>query len=424
MDPSGRQLRGRKPATSYVDNGSDDESVRAASRASRRQTIADFPVASIESEPKERTVSRRMSIASSVGSTTESRSTSRASSVLPNRRSAIPAPNASGVPVKKARAPTTAAAARVPKARPPVPRVPSNYLSKTAASSEKEKENEMDQLTSRVQRVKLNMPSKEEHDAREKAKEAEKKAKTTRKPAVPKTNKPTAVKKGPGRPPKATKPTSPVPQPEIPAPVAAPQAPETKVVAAAPLEQPQPIAPETTSAVTEPARQENSIKSPRQSTGILDPPTELMEMSITPDQLPVPPFVEAEPIPIATSPPRPDTPPPPPPSNIQQFVNYNTQTFGTARPLPEAPSQGALQWLPPNTAAPAGAPAPAAAPNFPSTVSSAARPPSSTGTRQNLPVFTASGTIPFAPRPNGVPSGPKTEEKEKNIWEVPETPTR
>ncbi|KAF2442831.1 Arginase/deacetylase [Karstenula rhodostoma CBS 690.94] len=425
VDPSGRQLRGRKPtATSYADNGSDDESVRTTSRASRRQTIADFPLASIEPEPKQRSMSRRMSIASSVGSTTESHSTSRASSVLPNRRSAIPAPSTSGVPVKKAKVPSTTAAARIPKSRPPVPRVPSNYLSKTAASSDKEKENEMDQLTSRVQRVKLNMPSKEEHDAKEKAKEADKKAKAMRKAPAPKTTKP-PVKKAPGRPPKASKPTFLVNQAEISVPVATPQEPEVEVAAIAPLEQPQSIVPEATHAVTEQpiaptAFGESSVRSPRQSIGTLEPPTELMEMSITPEQLPVPPFLEAEPLPLPTSPPRPDTPPPPPPSNMNGFVNYNTQTFGTARPLSETHGQPVLQWLPPNIAAPAPALG-----NVPAMTDSN-RPPSATATRQSLPVFTASGTIPFAPRPNGAVAVPKAEPKDepKNIWEVPETPAR
>lgn len=341
--------------------------------------------------------------------------------------------------MKKARAPSTAAAARIPKTRPPVPRVPSNYLSKTTASSDKEKENEIDQLISRVQRVKLNMPSKEEHDAREKAQEAEKKAKATRKAPAPKTTKP-AVKKALGRPPKATKPPSPIKQAGVTIPIAAPQAPDVAVAAITPLEQPQPIVSEATPVVTEQPQPivsevtpvvaeqpiapnafgESSIRSPRQSIGILEPPTELMEMSITPEQLPVPSFLETELLPLTTSPPRPDTPPPPPPSNMNGFVNYNTQTFGTARPLSKIQGQTALQWLPPNNAVPAPALA-----NVPATLNSN-RPPSAAGTRDTLPVFTSSGTIPFAPRPNGAVAVPKTESKgePKDFWEVPETPAR
>ena len=49
-DPSGRQLRGRKAVTSYVEPDSEEEkaSLRAESRANRRKTIADFPLASVE----------------------------------------------------------------------------------------------------------------------------------------------------------------------------------------------------------------------------------------------------------------------------------------------------------------------------------------------------------------------------------------
>ncbi|KAJ4292051.1 histone deacetylase [Kalmusia sp. IMI 367209] len=436
VDPSGRQLRGRKPVTSYVDNASDDESIRSASKASRRQTIADLPLASVEPEPK-RTVSRRMSIASSVGSVTESRSVSRASSVLPNRRSATPALTTAGLPVKKARAPSTATASRIPKNRPvpPVPRVPSNYMGKTTASSEKEKENDIDQLTSRVQRVKINMPSKEEHDVQVKLKETEKKPKTTRKLAAPKITKPAAKK--PGRPAKPSKPSSPI-QSDVRAPVA-PEPPKLEVAADAPLEQPQPRIAEgqTPTVIEQPTGAESqkheSMASPRQSIGILEPPTELMEMTITPEQLPVPSCVQVQkdPLPLTTSPPRPDTPPPPPPSNISQFVNYNTQTFGTVQPLSDIHRQAPLHWLPPNLDA--SAPAHAQAPIPVPTTTNSVRPMSPAATRENLPVFTASGVIPFAsnsnsnsnPNPitNGavyVPKAPKNEPQ--HLWEMPDTP--
>ncbi|KAF2019208.1 Arginase/deacetylase, partial [Aaosphaeria arxii CBS 175.79] len=149
VDPSGRQLRGRKPPTATDANtGSDEDkaSSRAASRANRRRTIADFAIATSEPPAPTRKVSRRMSIASSVGSVNEDRSLSRSSSVVPGRRTVTPAPpTTNGVPVKKARG-TVTAASRTTKNPPPVPRVPSNYLNKPAAP--KEKENDMDQLTS------------------------------------------------------------------------------------------------------------------------------------------------------------------------------------------------------------------------------------------------------------------------------------
>lgn len=283
----------------------------------------------------------------------------------------------------------------------------------------------MDQLTSRVQRVKLNMPSKEEYDAREKAKEAEKKAKVTRKAPAPKTTKPT-VKRAPGRPPKTVKPPSPVNQAEVSVPVAEPQAPVKEVAAAAPLEQPQPLIPETARVMTDQVNEpvifgESSFKSPRHSVGVLDHPTAFMEMDIAPEQLPLPAFLEAEPLPLTTSEPRPDTPPPPPPpSHMNGFVNYNTQTFGPAQPDTEIKSQTALQWLPPNTAAPVPAFADVSA-----TLNSN-RPPGGAGTHNTLPVFSSSGAIPFAPRSDGVAVVPKAEPKDepKDIWEAPETPAR
>jgi histone deacetylase HOS3 len=279
----------------------------------------------------------------------------------------------------------------------------------------------MDQLTSRVQRVKLNMPSKQEYDAKEKAKEAEKKAKIPRKAPAPKMAKP-AVRKAPGRPPQVTKPLPPANQAEVFVPIAAPQVPEVEMAAIPPLEQPQPIAPVTSLVIEQPnalnARGENSIKTLRKSSGTLEPPAELMEISL--EQLPVPPFLEINPLPLKTSPPRPDTPPPPPPSNINQIATHNTQTSATAQPLAEADDQTALQWLPPNTAAPASALA-----NVPAMAYSKHL-PSSAGTRQSLPVFTSSGTIPFAPPPNGAAIVPKAEpnDEPKDLWEVPETPAR
>lgn len=382
-------------------------------------------------------------MASSVGSTTESRSASRASGVLPDRRSVTPALSSSGVPVKKVRAPSTAATARIPKARPPVPRVPSNYMAKTASSSDKEKENEMDQLVSRVQRVKLNMPSKEEYDAREKAKEAEKKPKTTRKAPTIKTTKP-PMKRPPGRPPKVLKTTTPE-QPVIPTSVSTTEEPKVEIVAKTPLEQPKPIVPDATSGLIQSpndaavSRELNSTISPRQSIGTIQPPTELMEMSITPEQLPIPPFVDipTEPLPVISPPPREDTPPPPPPSSIPSFINTTSHTFGTATPLSNAHGQAMKQWNPFGNSAPESAPAPVAAPlpvpaTDPSPAIAATHPPQPTfsaGTRASLPVFTASGNIPFAPRPNGVLSvpqapKPKTDAAEENLWEVPVTPAR
>ncbi|KAF2464440.1 Arginase/deacetylase [Lindgomyces ingoldianus] len=439
VDPSGRQLRGRKLTTSYADPDSDDDkaAARVTSRANRRKTIADFPVA--EPPAATRAVSRRMSIASSIGSVNGDRSASRAPSVAPGRKSITPAPGAStnGVQVKKARG-TTSTAARAPKNEPPVPRVPSNYLSKTA--SIKEKENDMDQLTSGLKRITLKLPSKEEYEARErlKALEAARKAaaKTnTRKPAAARTTKTTtksattkttAAKRAPGRSTKSPKPPSPVePAPE---PISTngailPEPPKIDQTVTPPLEQRQPLQPQQVKSMIPVAAADT-----RTSGEVINPPTELAEMDISPDQLPKSSFTTVDPLPMTTSPPRPDTPPPPPPSNVAQFVNYGAHTFSVSSSLntnqankiePQAP----LQWLPPNTDA-----------ALPTTAAPAA-PPMTPSKRQDLPVFTANGAIPFAPNPN-VASVPMSQhntgdtiksregEKEMDIWEVPETPAR
>lgn len=361
--------------------------------------------------------------------------------------------------MKKARG-TSTAASRIPKNQPPaVPRVPSNYLSKTATSKEKEpqkeKENDMDQLTSAVKRITLKLPSKEEHDAKERAREAEKKAKvTTRRPAAPKATKstsakPAATKRAVGRPAKASKPPSPV---QVAASVPAPDMPQLQTAATAPLEQPQPVAAVETSVLAQVAGPAPVEPVPvpfevprRQSSVVPEPPTALVEMSLTPDQFPVPSFVDVvmeEQSPIRATPPRADTPPPPPPT-MPSFHQSNPHSFGVVNP----PSQMLMHTAPPQGYAMSdglsfpnapGAPRDTAPP-VTSAPTSAPRPPSAAGKRADLPVFTANGVIPFAPNPNvaapsaqqsvgsGLECGSgtgklKADEEEKDIWEVPETP--
>ncbi|KAF2181375.1 Arginase/deacetylase [Zopfia rhizophila CBS 207.26] len=441
VDPSGRQLRGRKPATKYAEPDSDDDkaSVRGESRASRRKTIADLPLASVELPAATRTASRRMSIASSIGSVNGDRSASRASNA-PTRKSVTPAPGApaNGLAMKKARA-TTTAAARITKNEAPVPRVPSGCMNKSAA---KEKENDVNQLAPGPKRITLKLPAKEkEENEKQKALEAERKKAgtkiTTRKTPAARTTKTTTTKKGHGRPTRASKPPSPVEpvarlkQEE---PIRSPEPPKIEHAATAPLEQPQPqqaIQPSSTMPIAETER--------RPSSDPVDPPTELAEINILPDRLPKPTFTAVDPLPMSASPPRPDTPPPPPPppSNIPQFVNYGTHTFGAtsspnstqasaaAHSVPQAP----LQWLPPNTdaALPTAAAGKGETPMSPSVK------------RHDLPTFEANGVIPFAANPNAGSglSAPmrhiagdatkkesNTPGEEKDIWEVPVTPAR
>lgn len=451
VDPSGRQLRGRKPVASYADAGSDEEkaSLRTESRSSRRQTIADFQLASAQPPPPAQSKSRRMSIASSVSSIGD-RSASRGPSVPPpnSRRPSVAPSTASsnGIPVKKGRGTTNAASARAPQ-RPAVPRVPSAYTNKTAAVKGKEND-DMDSLTSGLKRVTLKMPSKEEYEAREKAKEEQQKAleaskklatKTARKAPASRTatskpaTKPTAGAAKKGRPSKSSKTSSPA---TTPAPTMTPEPPQLQSAAVAPLEQPEPVHPEPVSSLAEQVNpsvilQESlfasvSEASRRGSGPIIEPPTDIRDSVITPEQfreqLPLPAFVTATEAPAMTPPQRADTPPPPPPATSLQFVNYNAYSFDTALsansvpPISEPQAPAALHWLPPSTDATATPPKTASRPMSPAK-------------RQDLPVFTANSTIPFAaPAPTSTPqqAPPPAAKAEdyKDAWEVPDTPAR
>ncbi|KAH3951888.1 hypothetical protein HBH64_105500 [Parastagonospora nodorum] len=431
LDPSGRQLRGRKAATTYVDPASGDEkaSLRPESRTSRRQTIADFQLATAdEPAPTSRSVSRRMSIASSVSSIGD-RSASREPSVASRRRSVAPAaaPTTS-VAVKKPRGATTAATARAAQ-RPPALRVPSNYASKPGASKGKEND-DMDALTSGLKRITLKLPPKEEYEAREREKEEKKAAEaikkapaktTTRKPAAPRTAaikppaKPTTAKRGPGRPPKSSKPASPVDPGAV---AAAPEPPKVENTATTTLVQPQPVQPDLVSALVQPPPSHSAQAGPvvadastidrRTSGGRAEPPNENTPIEQLREQLPKPSFITvSEPVQNITPPARAETPPPPPPSSMHDFVNYTTQSFGPApAALDDAKeADGPLQWLPPNTEL------------------SGATPMSPPSKKQDLPVFTADGVIPFASA-GAVQQGVKEEENRQDIWEVPDTPAR
>ncbi|KAI8938355.1 hypothetical protein NX059_004250 [Plenodomus lindquistii] len=452
VDSSGRQLRGRKAAPTYTEPDSDEASVRAESRANRRKTIADFPLASVEDVPTARSASRRMSIASSVSSIGD-RSVSRAPSAALSRRNVAPSqPPTNGAAVKKARNPAVTTA-RAPQ-RPSVPRVPSGYASKSKPLKGKENDG-MDELTTGLKRVTLKMPSREEYEAREKEKaeaaqvaEAAKKAVTktasrkapVAKPAASKTAaKPTTTaRRGPGRPPKTSKPPSPV---EVKQSASMPVSPKMQVLEAGHLQPSHPT--RTESATTgglvaeepQPPRSHSAVDH-RTSGGLMDPPTEFRDLAMTPEQLrehfPMPSFVTiSEPVHDKSPPSRADTPPPPPPSSIPDFVNYTSQTFDggaagqdNAHLTSQVPET--LQWLPPNTD------------SSPPSMRDA-QPLSPATRRENLPVFTASGAIPFAPSPPGTQSisaafetAPepqrtaainKPDEKYKDIWEVPDTPT-
>ncbi|KAF1940436.1 putative HOS3-like histone deacetylase [Clathrospora elynae] len=451
VDGSGRQLRGRKAVASYVDPGSDDEkaSVRAASRAIRRQTIADFPLASVEPPEPVRSVSRRMSIASSVSSIGDSRSVSRAPSVLESKGSVAPSiASTNGVAVKKSRGSTTAAAARASQ-RPPVPRIPSNYANKTSALKGKENDG-VDALTSGLKRITLKLPPKEVYEAREKEKEEKQKAAEASKKAAAKTTTrktpaarapptslaakaTTAVKRGPGRAAKSSKPVTPV-ESKVTTPV--PESPILQAAAAAPLVQPQPVQIEPASILPQPMapqpfQEAEDVTGPqavdrRVSGGIIQPPTDIHDMTMTPEQLreqlPMPSFVTVtEPL-SNISPPRADTPPPPPPSSIPQFVNYPAPSFGGQMNTSDPQASATMQWVANTNAEPLDV--------------AETQPMSPASKRGDLPVFSANGVIPFASSPDlrmdsgsgqdGAAAEVKKEEEKRfqDIWEVPDTPAR
>lgn len=443
VDLSGRQLRGRKAAPTYADPDSDDASLRAESRASRRKTIADFPIASVEVPVPERSASRRMSIASSVSSIGD-RGVGQAPSATANRRSVAPAPApTTGVTAKKARG-SAAVTARAPQ-RPSVPRVPSGYASKTKAVKGKEND-DVDALTSGLKRVTLKMPSREEYEAREKEKaEGARKTvtkTTTRKAptAKPAATKPAAkvptAKRGPGRPPKTSKPPSPI---EARSSSSMPVSPKMQAAEAGTLERPDAMQTESATGVaqvmhdTQPPRSQSAVDR-RTSGSVIEPPTELRDLAMTPEQLreqlPMPSFVTvSEPVHDKSPPSRADTPPPPPPSTIPQFVNYTRQSFGEdPTGQVDASIKGqCLQWLPPNTE------------TSPSSVTES-RPLSPATRKEDLPVFSANGIIPFAESPSATQksgagsrdgrgqqgAGPaiKDEERCKDVWEVRDTPAR
>lgn len=447
VDLSGRQLRGRKAAPTYADPDLDEVSVRGESRASRRKTIADFPIATEDDPaPGRSAASRRMSIASSVSSIGDG-NVSRAPSVAASRRSVAPA-NSAGA--KKTRGSSTATT-RAPQ-RPAAPSVPSGHASKTKPVKGKENDG-LDAITYGLKRVTLRMPSKEEYEAREKEKAAEaaKKAATkttTRKAAAVKptvtklTAKAATAKRAPGRPPKSAKAPSPVDaRPTTPMPAS----PEMQATEAGLVEHSShPMRRQSSSTVvaaqvmqdTQPRSRQSAVEG-RTSASLMEAPRELGDAAMSPEQLreqlPMPSFVTVgEPVQNPSPSSRADTPPPPPPCSIPQFVNYTAHSFDeevTAEGHYFANHHGAesLQWLPPATAA------------SPSSATEC-RPLSPACRKGSLPVFTAHGIIPFASSASrtqeahaglhsafgqqGAAPAVKHEDKSQDLWEVPDTPAR
>jgi histone deacetylase HOS3 len=189
------QLRTRKPKAASNDTVTADTPKRQALSTNRRTTIeraSDLPDPSFAKSPSTRSATRRKSAASMVASTSEASATGdgATSSALAtsmrrpsNCRSATPKRSSS------------------PKKAPPVPRVPSifsNLLTgegtvvtpdaphSSSAGMETTPQGDVDRLTTGVQRIKLKLPSPEEHAAREKERERQASKTASRAPKVPK----------------------------------------------------------------------------------------------------------------------------------------------------------------------------------------------------------------------------------------------
>lgn len=454
VDPSGRQLRGRKQVASYREAASDEESIpaRPESKNDRRRTMAVLPTT--EDVPKPPTA-RRLSMASSIGSTNGDGATNGAPSVS-RRRSVTPAatdPKKAEVTVKKARG----ASSRVPKNPPPVPRVPFGFTNRSGVVAEKENENDVDSLTSGLKRITLKLPPKEEYEAREKQKalDAEKKATTTppakgatrRVPAVraKSTTKfpATTARKTSGQSARALNQPSPAEAPLAkPEPPVAATLPENSAVSP-PTQSPEP--PMLSSAVTPPLGQPSEPsthlhppepeKAPKLappklagsdrsvSTDTLDPPTELREMVISPEQLPRPSFIQMtsdELLSATVSPPRPDSPPAPAPSMVPEFANFApSRTFDLEREVLVVPSATMVDTQPQTQGLPEQS-----SKEHTETKSEAILPK-----RAQLPVFSSYGAIPFASshKDESKPASTTTAEiksTEVDIWAVPDTHVR
>ncbi|KAF2138047.1 uncharacterized protein K452DRAFT_234931 [Aplosporella prunicola CBS 121167] len=394
---SGRQLRDRKAKVpNYSELPSDDETLGGGS--DRRKTVPpDFltaPEGNEMSEPLQ--TNRRLSVASTATSVAGERPSSRASVARQ--------PSGTGMQVKKTR-PAKADPSTKLAPRPAVHR-PSTSLGTSASTKSTEGGDPMDQLTSGIKKITLKMPTKEEHDARQAAAaEAEKKKPTAAKaapkkaPASRTTKTSTAAKKSVQKDPKEAE--TKVEQPDV--------------SKAAAVEEPQPIqnqrrissSPRPRQTSLEPAGSEHR---PMTRRSIEDMGMQVMN-SISPELAKSPEMQAGTPhsplptnaVHLPTMTPRPDTPPPPPPSTApeagQQFTQFVQYTPPETKDLAQAglgidgaesQQPAALQWIPPNLD-----------PEAHGAGTEAQKP------KQQLPVFTSNGYIPFGPRPGsgGSPNG-------------------
>jgi histone deacetylase HOS3 len=214
---SDRQLRDRGKSRALNQTNNKTLALRTVSEADRRKTISDLPVMASDDNhdelPRPAQPRRRSSTASTISTV------SATPSVGGTARASGPAVKLSsnGIQVKKTRNTNGVSTSQTTAKPPPVPRIPSNYSTQSKqpaqgpkrASESREGSAEasnFDQLASGFQRLKINVPSKEEYAARQQKKAADESAKraalskSTAKSNSGKTTKTTtAVKKAPSK---------------------------------------------------------------------------------------------------------------------------------------------------------------------------------------------------------------------------------
>ncbi|KAK8207398.1 putative HOS3-like histone deacetylase-like protein [Phyllosticta capitalensis] len=416
---TGRQLRERKTKVSnYSEPPSDDESFHAktTSRADsdRRKTTDGVCLNAGEEEAAGMAHQRRQSVASEA---TE-RPTSKGSAVAVRQPAAATAGN---VQAKKTRtAPKKEAPAMKPPPRPIASRIGNHTEGKRSSSGASSTTNEagpassdLDQLTSGIKKITLKMPSREEHDARQKAAADEDKTKKKTVPPKAKSRvgaarrEKTAAASSTAK--KSASPTTGSstetgPAAKLAAPPTMPARTQSENNTSNTTAEPKPMKlPEARPRSLSRQSIENMAEAIMNSLPpSLGSPSELSAESTTPNGI----LETATHVPAMQ--PRPDTPPPPPPMAMPDFIHYEPGTGAaqsTLAPPPlthhpaSAPAPATLTWLPPNTDVDA-------TPTSGGTSSSAAvgssdKPAAAPITRPPLPVFTASSHIPFGPAPGG-----------------------
>ncbi|KZL71305.1 histone deacetylase HOS3 [Colletotrichum tofieldiae] len=412
-------LRERKPAKPgmYVDADEDDDkqpknirktvvgpSALSSDKATARGITSDTNGAAKRPGRRLSAVSSVASNASEIaqgGSGVAGPRPDTSMSVRPDSAMSVRTQSGTSLTVKKTRAP--AVKKEAPKATRTVkkPTAPAKFLPQQSLPSQAPQrkpspaavsEDDMDKLTAGMKKVKINLITKTQKEERARAAQA----------AQAKTAIPLAAE--------GTKPTFPTEAaaPTAPSPVAPPTVtpPQEEAFTTPPTQPP---------AFEDPALHAAPAGRPEVST----PVTEQVPVAVTPDprQLELP---ASSPVtsPAAAT-----------PSDSDVFINYQPEGPVSVSMTPQEP----LKWLPPNTNTPVktSPSKPSPAKLLPAKLSPKKKSPVKM-LRADLPVFTSTSAIPFAPQsPNGTPEVKREmavkvdpEEPAKSIWEIPETPQK